>query len=239
MRGEAAASICAQGRALFVAPATSDRCPVRTEIFQFDKGGVASYVRGCPKIRFYQFYSRSDSCFQDSTMPYKLIVNGRPATVDAPADMPLLWVIRDVLNLRGTKYGCGIGQCGACTVHIGGRAVRSCQTPVSAADNAKITTIEGLSPDGSHPVQLAWAEFDVPQCGYCQAGQMMSAAALLAKTPKPNDQDIDAAMNGNICRCGTYIRIRQAIHKAASLAANHPTRAAQSLSGDSAASGSE
>ena len=172
-------------------------------------------------------------------MPYKLIVNGRPATVDAPADMPLLWVIRDVLNLRGTKYGCGIGQCGACTVHIGGRAVRSCQTPVSAADNAKITTIEGLSPDGSHPVQLAWAEFDVPQCGYCQAGQMMCAAALLAKTPKPNDQEIDAAMNGNICRCGTYIRIRQAIHKAASLAANHPTRAAQSLSGDSAASGSE
>lgn len=172
-------------------------------------------------------------------MPYKLIVNGRPTMVDAPADMPLLWVIRDVLNLRGTKYGCGIGQCGACTVHIGGRAVRSCQTPVSAADNAKITTIEGLSPDGSHPVQVAWAEFDVPQCGYCQAGQMMSAAALLAKTPKPNDQDIDAAMNGNICRCGTYIRIRQAIHKAASLAANHPTRAAQSLSGDSAASGSE
>jgi isoquinoline 1-oxidoreductase alpha subunit len=148
--------------------------------------------------------------------------------------MPLLWVIRDVLNLRGTKYGCGIGQCGACTVHIGGRAVRSCQTPVSVADNAKITTIEGLSPDGSHPVQVAWAEFDVPQCGYCQAGQMMSAAALLAKTPKPNDQDIDAAMNGNICRCGTYIRIRQAIHKAASLAANHPTHAAQSLSGDSA-----
>jgi isoquinoline 1-oxidoreductase subunit alpha len=157
-------------------------------------------------------------------MPYKLTVNGRPATVDAPADMPLLWVIRDVLNLRGTKYGCGIGFCGACTVHIGGRAVRSCQTPVSAADNAKITTIEGLSPDGSHPVQVAWAEFDVPQCGYCQSGQMMSAAALLAKTPKPTDPDIDAAMNGNICRCGTYIRIRQAIHKAALLAASQPTR---------------
>jgi len=146
-------------------------------------------------------------------MPYKLTVNGRPASVDAPADMAPLWVIRDVLNLRGTKYGCGIGQCGACTVHMGGRAVRSCQTPVSAADNAKITTIEGLSADGSHPVQLAWADLDVPQCGYCQAGQMMSAAALLAKTPKPNDQDIDAAMNGNLCRCGTYIRIRQAIHK--------------------------
>jgi isoquinoline 1-oxidoreductase subunit alpha len=168
------------------------------------------------------------SCFQDLTMPYKLTVNGRPATVDAPADMPLLWVIRDVLNLRGTKYGCGIGFCGACTVHIGGRAVRSCQTPVSAADNAKITTIEGLSPDGSHPVQVAWAEFDVPQCGYCQSGQMMSAAALLAKTPKPTDPDIDAAMNGNICRCGTYIRIRQAIHKAALLAASQPTRGLQS-----------
>ena len=113
-------------------------------------------------------------------MPYKLTVNGRLATVDAPADMPLLWVLRDVLNLRGTKYGCGIGQCGACTVHLGGRAVRSCQTPIAAADHAKITTIEGLSPDGSHPVQLAWADLDVPQCGYCQAGQMMSAAALLA-----------------------------------------------------------
>jgi isoquinoline 1-oxidoreductase subunit alpha len=170
-------------------------------------------------------------------MPYKLIVNGRPATVDAPADMPLLWVIRDVLSLRGTKYGCGIGQCGACTVHIGGRAVRSCQTPVAAAENAKITTIEGLSPDGSHPVQVAWAEFDVPQCGYCQAGQMMSAAALLAKTPKPTDQDIDAAMNGNICRCGTYIRIRQAIHKAASLGTNQPKRAAQMVSDGSAAGG--
>ena len=170
-------------------------------------------------------------------MPYKLIVNGRPATVDAPADMPLLWVIRDVLNLRGTKYGCGIGQCGACTVHIGGRAVRSCQTPVAAAENAKITTIEGLSPDGSHPVQVAWAEFDVPQCGYCQAGQMMSAAALLAKTPKPSDQDIDAAMNGNICRCGTYSRIRQAIHKAASLATNQPKRAVQMVSDGSAAGG--
>jgi isoquinoline 1-oxidoreductase alpha subunit len=166
-------------------------------------------------------------------MPYKLTVNGRPATVDAPADMPLLWVIRDVLNLRGTKYGCGIGQCGACTVHIGGRAVRSCQTPVSTADNAKITTIEGLSADGSHPVQLAWADLDVPQCGYCQAGQMMSAAALLAKTPKPSDQDIDDAMNGNICRCGTYIRIRQAIHKAAALAASQPGRAAQAVSSGS------
>jgi isoquinoline 1-oxidoreductase alpha subunit len=166
-------------------------------------------------------------------MPYKLTVNGRPATVDVPADMPLLWVLRDVLNLRGTKYGCGIGSCGACTVHIGGRAVRSCQTPVAAAADAKITTIEGLSADGTHPVQLAWQEIDVPQCGYCQAGQMMSAAALLAKTPKPSDQDIDAAMNGNICRCGTYLRIRQAIHKAATLAGSRPARAAEAVaSGD-------
>jgi isoquinoline 1-oxidoreductase subunit alpha len=166
-------------------------------------------------------------------MPYKLNVNGRPATVDVPADMPLLWVLRDVLNLRGTKYGCGIGFCGACTVHIGGRAVRSCQTLVSTAVDAKITTIEGLSVDGTHPVQLAWQEVDVPQCGYCQAGQMMSAAALLAKTSKPSDQDIDAAMNGNICRCGTYLRIRQAIHKAATLAAAKPARAAEAVaSGD-------
>jgi len=160
-------------------------------------------------------------------MPYKLNVNGRPATVDAPADMPLLWVIRDILNLKGTKYGCGIGFCGACTVHMGGRAVRSCQTPVAAAEGAKITTIEGLSSDGSHPVQVAWQDLDVPQCGYCQAGQMMSAAALLAKTPKPTDQDIDAAMNGNICRCGTYIRIRQAIHKAASLSSKHSAELAK------------
>jgi isoquinoline 1-oxidoreductase subunit alpha len=159
-------------------------------------------------------------------MPYKLTVNSKSTTVDVPEDMPLLWVLRDVLNLRGTKYGCGIGQCGACTVHIAGRAVRSCQTPVVAADGVQITTIEGLSADGTHPVQLAWAEIDVPQCGYCQAGQMMSAAALLTKTPKPSDQDIDAAMNGNICRCGTYIRIRQAIHKAATLAANHSAHAA-------------
>ena len=167
-------------------------------------------------------------------MSYKLVVNGKPFTVDAPQDMPLLWVLRDVLNLRGTKYGCGIGQCGACTVHIGGRAVRSCQTPVAAASDVHITTVEGLSLDGSHPVQLAWADLDVPQCGYCQAGQMMSAAALLAKTPKPTDQDIDAAMNGNICRCGTYLRIRQAIHKAASLTASHSARAAQSTLNENA-----
>jgi isoquinoline 1-oxidoreductase alpha subunit len=151
-------------------------------------------------------------------MTFKFVVNGRPATVDVPADMPLLWVIRDVLNLRGTKYGCGIGQCGACTVHLGGRAVRSCQTPVASAANADITTLEGLSQDGSHPVQVAWQEVDVPQCGYCQAGQMMSAAALLAKNAAPTDEDIDAAMYGNLCRCGTYLRIRQAIRRAAMIA---------------------
>ena len=152
-------------------------------------------------------------------MPYTLNVNGRSSTVDVPADMPLLWVIRDVLNLKGTKFGCGIGQCGACTVHLRGRAVRSCQTPVSMAANAPITTLEGLSADGTHPLQLAWQEIDVPQCGYCQAGQIMSAAALLSTTPRPTDAQIDTAMNGNICRCGTYIRIREAIHKAASMPA--------------------
>src|SRR5690606_13506715 len=151
-------------------------------------------------------------------MPFTLIVNGQPATVDVPPDMPLLWVLRDVLALRGTKYGCGIGQCGACTVHLGGQPMRSCLMPVSAAANVPITTIEGLSPDGTHPAQLAWQEVDVPQCGYCQAGQIMSAAALLARTPSPTDADIDAAMSGNLCRCGTYLRIRQAIHRAASLA---------------------
>ena len=148
-------------------------------------------------------------------MPYTLNVNGRSTTVDVPGEMPLLWVIRDVLNLKGTKFGCGIGQCGACTVHLRGRAIRACQTPVSAAANAPITTLEGLSADGTHPLQLAWREIDVPQCGYCQAGQIMSAAALLATTPKPSDDDIDRAMNGNVCRCGTYLRIREAIHKAA------------------------
>jgi isoquinoline 1-oxidoreductase alpha subunit len=137
--------------------------------------------------------------------------------------MPLLWVLRDVLNMKGTKFGCGIGQCGACTVHLGGRPVRSCSTPISSA-NAPITTIEGLSADGSHPVQRAWQDVDVPQCGYCQAGQMMSAAALLARTPKPTDKDIDAAMNGNLCRCGTYLRIRQAIHRAADLATSSSTK---------------
>lgn len=151
-------------------------------------------------------------------MPINLTVNGRSTTVDVPNDTPLLWVIRDVLNLKGTKFGCGIGQCGACTVHLNGRAVRSCLTPVSNAANQPVTTIEGLSPDGSHPVQRAWMQLDVPQCGYCQAGQMMSAAALLATNRNPNDQQIDQAMNGNLCRCGTYLRIRRAVHLAASLA---------------------
>jgi len=155
-------------------------------------------------------------------MAYKLTVNGRSTTVDVPADTPLLWVIRDVLELKGTKYGCGIGQCGACTVHLKGRAVRSCQTPISAAANSEVMTIEGLSQDGTHPLQVAWQELDVPQCGYCQAGQIMSAAALLAKTAKPSDDDIDSAMNGNLCRCGTYIRIRRAVHRAAELAKSRP-----------------
>jgi len=166
-------------------------------------------------------------------MPYALNVNGRSLTVDVAGDMPLLWVLRDVLDLRGTKYGCGIGQCGACTVHLGGRAVRSCITPVSAAARAPIVTIEGLSADASHPVQQSWMEIDVPQCGYCQAGQIMSASALLAAKPRPTDADIDAAMNGNLCRCATYLRIRQAIHRAADIAAGNPapTQAAGGATG--------
>jgi len=156
-----------------------------------------------------------------------LNVNGKTSTVDVPADMPLLWVLRDVLNFKGTKFGCGIGQCGACTVHIAGRAVRACQTPVSQATGRSITTIEGLSPNGSHPLQIAWQEVDVPQCGYCQAGQIMSAAALLAQKPQPTDADINTAMNGNLCRCGTYVRIREAIHRAASLSTERSTSTAQ------------
>src|SRR5579863_5356453 len=160
-------------------------------------------------------------------MAYKLNVNGQSTTVDAPPDMPLLWVLRDLMNLRGTKYGCGIGQCAACTVQLNGKATRACQTPVSAVGNQAVTTIEGLSLDGTHPVQVAWTEIDVPQCGYCQAGQMMAAAALLAKTPNPSDKDIDSAMNGNLCRCGTYLRIRKAIHKAASLSTTASVRSEQ------------
>lgn len=152
-------------------------------------------------------------------MAFRLTVNGQSKTVDVPADMPLLWVLRDVLDLKGAKFGCGIGQCGACTVHLGGQPVRSCQIPISAA-TSPVTTLEGLSSDGTHPLQVAWEDLDVPQCGYCQAGQIMSAAALLAKHPAPTDAEIDSAMNGNLCRCGTYLRIRRAIHKAASIAAN-------------------
>jgi isoquinoline 1-oxidoreductase alpha subunit len=145
---------------------------------------------------------------------YRLTVNGSQRTVDVPADMPLLWVLRDTLNLKGTKYGCGVGACGACTVHVNGEARRSCQTQVSSVNQA-VTTIEGLSADGSHPLQRAWMEVDVPQCGYCQAGQIMSAAALLRRTPRPTDAQINTAMTGNVCRCGTYLRIREAIHLAA------------------------
>jgi len=148
-------------------------------------------------------------------MSIKLNVNNTASTVDVSPDTPLLWVLRDVLDLKGAKYGCGIGLCGACTVLLGGRAVRSCMTTVGSVGDAPITTIEGLSTDGLHPVQVAWEALDVPQCGYCQAGQIMSAAALLQHTPHPTDAEIDAAMSGNLCRCGTYARIRQAVHEAA------------------------
>jgi isoquinoline 1-oxidoreductase alpha subunit len=146
-------------------------------------------------------------------------VNGKSVSLDADESMPLLWAIRDLLGLTGTKYGCGIAQCGACTVHIDGEATRSCVTPVSSVAGKKITTIEGLPENLSHPLQQAWIEVDVPQCGYCQSGQIMSAAGLLNEKPKPTDKDIDDAMTGNICRCGTYPRIRKAIHRAAELMA--------------------
>jgi isoquinoline 1-oxidoreductase alpha subunit len=158
-------------------------------------------------------------------MPFKLNVNGKTTTVDALPDMPLLWVLRDILDLKGSKFGCGVAQCGACTVHFKGAPVRSCILPVSRAVGGPIVTIEGLSADGSHPLQKAWDELDVPQCGYCQAGQIMTAAALLKSKPKPTDADIDGAMAGNICRCATYVRIREAIHKAAGpVAVAKPTK---------------
>jgi isoquinoline 1-oxidoreductase subunit alpha len=147
----------------------------------------------------------------------QLTVNNKVVSVDADPSMPLLWVLRDVLHLTGTKYGCGMAQCGACTVHLNGEAVRSCVTPVRRAENQSVTTIEGLSNDFSHPLQHAWQEEDVPQCGYCQSGQIMAAAVLLREKPDPTDADIDDAMSGNICRCGTYPRIRKAIHRAAGL----------------------
>jgi len=148
---------------------------------------------------------------------YNLQVNGQLHEIEAAPDTPLLWVLRDNLDMVGTKFGCGIGQCGACTVHLDGNPARACLTPLSAAVSSKITTIEGLSPDGSHPLQKAWCELDVAQCGYCQAGQLMSAAALLAGKPNPTDSDIDGAMAGNLCRCATYYRIRAAIHRAAEI----------------------
>jgi isoquinoline 1-oxidoreductase alpha subunit len=161
-------------------------------------------------------------------MPISFKVNGQSRTVDVPADMPLLWVLRDVLDLKGTKFGCGIAQCGACTVHVNGTAIRSCTRRVSTVANAEVTTVEGLSPEGTHALQRAWEELDVPQCGYCQAGQLMSASALLKDKPNPTDADIDAAMNGNICRCTTYLRIRQAIHRAAQMPAAIGTRSGDS-----------
>lgn len=150
---------------------------------------------------------------------YKLNINGKNYPIEADPKMPLLWAIRDLANLTGTKYGCGIAQCGACTVHLNGSPVRSCSIPVSAAATQKITTIEGLSEDNTHAVQMAWIKEQVPQCGYCQSGQMMAAAALLKKTPNPTDKDIDTAMQGILCRCGTYNRIRQAIKTAAEMMA--------------------
>lgn len=146
---------------------------------------------------------------------FNLNINGKSQSVDVDPSTPILWVLRDHLDLVGTKYGCGVAACGACTILMNGNAIRSCVTPVSAAEGAKITTIEGLSENGDHPVQKAWIEHDVPQCGYCQAGQIMSAVALLDQNPNPSDEDIDNAMNGNICRCGTYVRIKKAIKTAA------------------------
>ena len=154
-------------------------------------------------------------------MAITFTLNGKSQSVDVDPQMPLLWVLRDTLNLTGTKFGCGMALCGACTVHINGEATRSCITPVSAVPGKKITTIEGLSEEGNHPVQQAWIEIDVPQCGYCQSGQIMSAAALLTKKPQPSDSDIDDFMSGNICRCGTYQRIRKAIHRAAEIQSGH------------------
>jgi isoquinoline 1-oxidoreductase alpha subunit len=145
----------------------------------------------------------------------RLIVNGAEHEIDADPEMPLLWALRDVLGLTGTKFGCGMALCGACTVHVDGEARRSCVTPIGTLGKSRVTTIEGLSPDGKHPVQKAWSEVNAPQCGYCQVGQIMSAAALLARKPKPSDSEIDQALAGNLCRCGTYLRIREAVRRAA------------------------
>ena len=173
----------------------------------------------------------------------KFTLNGKPQTVDASPEMPLLWVLRDTLGMTGTKFGCGMALCGACTVHINGDAVRSCITQISTVAGKTVTTIEGLSADASHPVQAAWIEEDVPQCGYCQSGQIMSAASLLAKKAQPTDADIDEAMHGNVCRCGTYQSIRKAVHLAAryQAAANGkaPTQASNSAAAQSAQGGAQ
>jgi isoquinoline 1-oxidoreductase subunit alpha len=163
---------------------------------------------------------------KEGSMAITFTLNGKAQTVDVSPEMPLLWVLRDTLNMTGTKFGCGMALCGACTVHINGEPARSCSTPISSVAGKKITTIEGLSADGTHPVQVAWMAEDVPQCGYCQSGQIMSAVALLSKKSNPTDADIDDAMSGNICRCGTYQRIRKAIHRAATMQTGKATSAA-------------
>jgi isoquinoline 1-oxidoreductase subunit alpha len=166
------------------------------------------------------------SLSKEGSMAISFTLNGKAETVDVSPEMPLLWVLRDTLNMTGTKFGCGMALCGACTVHINGEATRSCITPISSVSGKKVTTIEGLSANGSHPVQVAWMAEDVPQCGYCQSGQIMSAVALLSKKSSPTDADIDDAMSGNICRCGTYQRIRKAIHRAATMQTGKATSAA-------------
>jgi isoquinoline 1-oxidoreductase alpha subunit len=163
---------------------------------------------------------------KEGSMAITFTLNGKAQTVDVSPEMPLLWVLRDTLNMTGTKFGCGMALCGACTVHIEGEPARSCSTPISRVAGKKVTTIEGLSADGTHPVQIAWMAEDVPQCGYCQSGQIMSAVALLVKKSNPTDADIDDAMSGNICRCGTYQRIRKAIHRAATMQTGKATSAA-------------
>jgi len=190
----------------------------RAEVHCRGSAAAALGKRGqmhAPRAALYS--RRQQPCDREPMLTFNL--NGRNTTVDVDADMPLLWVLRDIVGLTGTKYGCGMALGGACTVHLDGQPVRSCVTPVSAASGRRVTTIEGLSIDNSHPVQRAWVELDVPQCGYCQSGQIMSAAALLAQTAEPSDAEIDSAMAGNICRCGTYQRIRAAIHRAAALKA--------------------
>jgi aerobic-type carbon monoxide dehydrogenase small subunit (CoxS/CutS family) len=179
-------------------------------------------MRGSPSTCAIDTFLRRASTavtFIEGTNMIEFVLNGSPVQVDVESDTPLLWVLRDSLKMNGTKFGCGAGLCGACTVHLAGAPVRSCQTPISAVSGLAVTTIEGIGANGLHPVQQAWIEGNVPQCGYCQSGQIMAAVALLAQTPQPTDDDIDGAMSGNLCRCGTYGRIRAAIHRAAELAA--------------------